>query len=72
MEPEEYETFLSSLKKEKQLRERIRLLKRYRKNGVTKTEGVCVCVCARMHVRFYIVGCAKCCVCVFVLQVCDV
>ncbi|XP_064403762.1 transcriptional adapter 2-beta-like [Halichondria panicea] len=38
MEPEEYETFLSSLKKEKQLRERIRQLKRYRKNGLTKTE----------------------------------
>lgn len=38
MDPEEYETFLTSLKKEKELRGRIKQLKRYRKNGLKKLE----------------------------------
>ena len=65
MDPEEYEKFIGSIKKEKQLRQRIKELSRYRKNGITKLEGtsvqtlitllmndfvlVCVCVCVRMQ-----------------------
>ena len=39
MDPDEYEKFIGSLKKEKQLKQRIKELSRYRKNGVTKLEG---------------------------------
>lgn len=39
MDPEEYETFISSLKKEKQLKDRIKQLKHYRKNGLTRFKG---------------------------------
>ena len=39
MDPEEYEKFLTSMKKEKELREKIKQLKRYRKNGLKKMEG---------------------------------
>lgn len=40
MDPEEYEKFIGSIKKEKQLRQRIKELSRYRKNGITKLEGI--------------------------------
>ena len=62
MDPEEYEKFIGSIKKEKQLRQRIKELSRYRKNGITKQEGIisttspsqphhCVscCVCCRVQ-----------------------
>ena len=39
MDPEEYEKFIGSIKKEKQLRQRIKDLSKYRKNGITKLEG---------------------------------
>ena len=39
MDAEEYEKFIGSLKKEKQLRQKIKELSRYRKNGITKLEG---------------------------------
>ena len=39
MDAEEYEKFISSLKKEKQLRQKIKELSKYRKNGITKLEG---------------------------------
>ena len=40
MDPEEYEKFIGSIKKEKQLRQRIKELSKYRKNGITKLEGM--------------------------------
>ncbi len=45
MDPDEYETFLESLKKEKQLRESIKQFKRYRKNGLKKLEGKVLLKC---------------------------
>lgn len=39
MEAEQYEQFISSLKKEQQLTHRIRELLQYRKNGISKLEG---------------------------------
>ena len=36
---EEYEKLVSSMKKEQQLRQQIRELRQYRKNGITKLEG---------------------------------
>lgn len=39
MDGEEYEKFISSMKKENQLRRRIMELRQYRKNGITKFEG---------------------------------
>ena len=41
MDAEEYEKFIGSLKREKQLRQRVKELSRYRKNGITKMEGQC-------------------------------
>ena len=40
VEGEEYERFISSLKKEHQLKKRIKDLVQYRKNGITKYEGM--------------------------------
>ena len=40
MDAEEYEKFIGSIKKEKQLRQRVKELSRYRKNGITKLEGI--------------------------------
>ena len=38
---EQYEKFISSKKKELQLKQQIKELKQYRKNGISKLEGQC-------------------------------
>ena len=55
---------------ERQLKQRIGELSRYRENGITKMEGlfcvcVCVCVCARACVHACVCACACVRVCMY-------
>ena len=44
VDEEAYDKVISSKKREQQIRQRLKNLQQYRKNGVSTTEGQCMCI----------------------------